>query len=201
MNYLAHLLLSYPFPEEMVGNYMTDMLSWQEQQALTGICKRGMLIHRNIDQFTDQHEAVRASSKLLRETQGKYAPVVVDIVYDYLVARHWTDFCDLPLTAFIKEAYAILETFYAMMPDRIQSRTRRMIAGDWLHQYTKVEGLEFVFARLQSRTKYPNLLNEAVTVFLRDYGKHEVYFRQFFPEMMAQIPIWRAAIEDLREAG
>ncbi|MCB0599907.1 MAG: DUF479 domain-containing protein [Saprospiraceae bacterium] len=191
MNYLAHLLLSREYPEEMVGNFLTDMLTWQEQQALAGGYMDGMMMHRQIDAYTDRHEAVRECIRLIRGTQGKYAPVVVDILFDYLIARHWFTYYKEPLELFVLEVYGILSTHRTAMSERIWYRVERMIHANWLVQYTTKEGLEFVFERLQSRTRFENNLQLAVRDFMDQYDLFEARFNQFFPDLLAQIPVWR----------
>ena len=193
MNYLAHLLLSKEYPEEMVGNFLTDMLTWQEQQALAGGYMEGMMMHRQIDAYTDRHESVRMCIRLIRSSQGKYAPVVVDILFDYLIARHWHTFNEESLDDFVLGAYGILNAHRSAMSERIWFRVERMIHANWLIQYTTREGLQFVFERLQSRTRFENNLQAAVQDFMDHYDQFEVHFEQFFPDLLAQIPVWRTS--------
>ena len=65
----------------------------------------GIHLHRAIDTFTDQHPTFRAHCKLLSPEHGHYARVIMDVVYDHLLAQHWNDFHDQPLAEFAQDFY------------------------------------------------------------------------------------------------
>ncbi|MFZ1750390.1 MAG: hypothetical protein WAU01_09370, partial [Saprospiraceae bacterium] len=82
MNFLAHMLLSCKDADLMTGNFMADFIPKSFIDHLTPSVRLGIDLHRQIDSFTDQHPEVKASVMIFRPTQRKYAPVVVDIVFD-----------------------------------------------------------------------------------------------------------------------
>ena len=47
--------------------------------------KKGIQLHREIDQFTDSHPIVRESKLRLRADFRHYSPVIVDVFYDHNV--------------------------------------------------------------------------------------------------------------------
>ena len=54
--------------------------------------QRGILLHRKIDTFTDAHPIFRQSKHRLVPTYNHYAGVLVDIYYDYFLAKHWKEY-------------------------------------------------------------------------------------------------------------
>ena len=88
MNFLAHAVLSFENPELMVGNFIADFVKGNDYLQYQDPVKRGILLHRDIDQFTDQHPTVRLSKSRLYDAFGHYAGVIVDMYYDHFLAAN-----------------------------------------------------------------------------------------------------------------
>ena len=56
--------------------------------------KKGILLHRYIDTFTDAHPIYRQSKRRLHEKYGHYSGVIMDIVYDHFLAKNWASYSD-----------------------------------------------------------------------------------------------------------
>ena len=61
MNYLAHLFLSRESPEAMTGGLLGDFVKGAVGPQYSPAVRAGILLHRDIDRFTDAHPTVRAS--------------------------------------------------------------------------------------------------------------------------------------------
>lgn len=83
MNYMAHIYLSHGKEEQLLGNFIADFVGNKDLVNYGKKVIEGIMLHRKIDSFTDNHDIVRKGTKRLRSIQGKYAPVVIDIIYDY----------------------------------------------------------------------------------------------------------------------
>ena len=79
MNFLAHTYLSGYNEEIVVGNFMGDYVKGRNYVHLPELVRKGILIHRDIDTFTDAHPITRRSRLRLVERYHKYAGVIVDI--------------------------------------------------------------------------------------------------------------------------
>ena len=110
MNYLAHLSLSFRDPHIMMGNFIADDISLKEVQHLSSSLLRGIMLHRQIDAYTDDHPAFRSSVKYLRINHHKYASVIVDIINDHFLAISWSHFYTDALDDFHEYAYCLLYT-------------------------------------------------------------------------------------------
>jgi acyl carrier protein phosphodiesterase len=185
MNFLAHAYLSFDVPHLVVGNFLGDFLRQSEARALPAPVQEGIALHRKIDTFTDRHPAFLAGTARLRPYHGKYSPVVVDMLYDYLLAANWEQYCPLPLPVFSQGIYRILETHLNLMPERIQERAPRMIAADWLTSYGTEEGMRYAFFRMRARASRPEWFDGAFDHLLEHWEAFQEDFRQFFPEMAA----------------
>ena len=184
MNYLAHLFLSCQEDDLLIGNFIADSIRNKEMASYTPTIQKGILLHRQIDTYTDTHPAVRKSTHRLHPTHGKYAPVVVDILFDYVLSHNWDKYSSEPLTLFSKRVYWLLEQRSSDLPLKLQKRLASMIRHDWLMNYGKEEGLRYVFERMEERAKFPAHFDKAVDNLLKDYDLFEEDFNAFFPEVI-----------------
>lgn len=187
MNFLAHAYLSFDHPHLVVGNFLGDFLRQPEIAGLPEPVQRGVLLHRKIDSYTDVHPVIKAGTARMRSFHGKYAPVVVDMYYDYLLAANWSDHHHLPLPQFSRGIYAILQSNLHLMPERLHERVPRMIAGDWLTSYGTEEGMLYAFDRMKYRASKPEWFANAFQNLLNCWEDFQADFREFFPDLAGYV--------------
>ncbi len=190
MNFLAHIFLSGQSAHLIVGNFLADFINNKQVAALPRPVQEGVRLHRKIDSFTDAHPMVRKSVVRLRAHHGKFAPVVLDICFDYVLVKNWRRYATEDIHDFTKNTYAILEEHAYLMPAFLQQRLPRMIADDWLVKYGTEKGLRFTFERMKLRTRYPQFFDHAVDNFFKDYGLYEMEFNLFFPDLIEAVKNW-----------
>lgn len=187
MNFLAHAYLSFETPHLVVGNFLGDFLRQGEAKMLPEPIQEGIRLHRLIDSYTDNHPTVKAGTARMRPFHGKYAPVVVDMYYDYLLSVHWREYHERPLPHFARNIYAILESHLHLMPARLQERVPRMIAGDWLTSYSTVEGMRFAFDRMKYRASKPEWFDHAFENLMNHWDAFVEDFSVFFPDLVENV--------------
>ncbi len=187
MNFLAHLFLSCQDDDLLIGNFIADSIRNKEVANYSPTIQKGILLHRHIDSFTDQHPMVRRSTHRLHPHHGKYAPVVVDILFDYVLSHNWDTYSSEPLTLFSKKIYWILEQRVEDLPLKLQRRVPSMIKHDWLMNYGKEEGLRYVFETMEKRASFPTNFDKAVDHLLADYEAFEEDFNLFFPDVIQMV--------------
>ncbi|HFC00601.1 MAG TPA: DUF479 domain-containing protein, partial [Phaeodactylibacter sp.] len=109
MNYLAHLFLSFDDEDILIGNFIADFIQNKAVKNYSPAIQKGIYLHRQIDTFTDSHPMVKQGTHRLQAAHHKYAPVIVDIFYDYILANNWERYSDESLDDFCKKTYRILE--------------------------------------------------------------------------------------------
>ena len=107
MNFLAHTYLSGCNEEIIVGNFMGDYVKGSRYMDFPEMVKKGILIHRDIDTFTDMHLITRRSKQMVAAKYSKYAGIIIDIFYDHFLASLWDDYSNLPLSDFVNKHPAI----------------------------------------------------------------------------------------------
>lgn len=187
MNFLAHLFLSCDEEPILVGNFLADFIRNRDLPQFPSSVVRGIRLHRKIDTYTDNHPIVRRAARGLYASHGKYAPVIIDVFYDYFLAKNWRLYTEQPLTDFTTYIYTVLRNHLHLMPAGLQERTRHMIADDWLMSYTTYKGLERTFHRMQRRVSRPALLEGAVETLRAQEEDMERAFNLFFPDVIAYV--------------
>jgi|SRR5690606_9316801 len=183
MNYLAHIYLSGNDPMVTIGNFIADGIKGKHYQTYPKDIQIGILLHREIDTFTDAHKIVRKSTKRLHKNYSHYSGVIVDILYDHYLAKNWNKYCETPLEIYAENFYNSLETHYEFLPSRIKKMMPYMISGNWLVSYSSIEGISDVLQGMNRRTKNSGI-DMAVNELKQFYREFEQEFTQFFEELM-----------------
>jgi len=184
MNFLAHIYLSGNDDDITIGNFIADGIRGRRYKNYPVGIQKGILLHRQIDTFTDSHPTVRLSTKRLHENYGKYSGVIVDILYDHFLAKNWKDYSNIPLKIYVEQFYSLLNENFNLLPSRIQKMTPHMIAGNWLLSYAKIEGIQKVLEGMNRRTKNISGMHTATNELLEFYSEFEAEFKSFFEELI-----------------
>ena len=184
MNYLAHIYLSGDNELITIGNFIADGIRGKKYKTYQNDIQTGILLHRNIDTFTDAHTTVRQSTKRLHKNYGHYSGVIVDILYDHFLAKNWKNYSNIPLAYYIDGFYNSLENNFKILPQRIQQMMPYMIADNWLLSYASIEGIAKVLEGMNRRTKNRSQMNLAVNELQEFYNEFEDEFTRFFDELI-----------------
>lgn len=184
MNFLAHTFLSGNNVNILLGNFMGDFINGSKWEHLPDDICTGIKLHRGIDKFTDAHPMIRQGVKRLYKDHGKYAPVVIDILYDHILAVEWDEFTDISLREHSDRAYTYFESNQKYFPRKLQSKLFRMIEDDFLFQYRSRSGLERSLGFMDRRTKFPSAFTAASEQLYKEWDLFLQEFRQFMPDIM-----------------
>ncbi len=169
----------------MIGNFMADHIKGTSiPTSLHPAVQRGIVLHRAIDTFTDAHPLVIQAKRSLYDTQGKYAPVVLDILFDHLLALNWERYNAKDLRAFSQIAYEqFLNYGEEPMPPKLWERIQVMIEHDWLMSFQTPAGLHESFRLLKRRLKFDSRVEFAVDDLYKDFDFFNDVFQQFYPAL------------------
>lgn len=183
MNFLAHLYLSNDNTNIMIGNFIADGIPGNKFDHYSKEIKQGILLHREIDTFTDAHEIVRKSKRRLHARYKHYKGVVIDIFYDHYLARNWQHFSEIPLDVYVQSVYALLQDNYDILPEKTQHLLPYMIEYDWLYNYQHTEGIREVLNGMNRRTKGVSQMHLAIEDLQNLDAEFEKDFMLFFEEL------------------
>ena len=183
MNCLAHLYLSGEDPDLKMGNFMADHIKGKAINDLPESVRKGVILHRKIDQFTDNHPVVELSKISLRPQFRKYAPVITDIFYDHFLAKNWNQYASVSLPIYAEEFYKLSSYYTAIMPQRTTHMLRYMIANNWLVSYGTLDGIHSVLTGMSKRTAFHSGMEHAAEFLQGRYPEFEEEFSLFFEEL------------------
>ena len=184
MNYLAHIYLSGESEQIKVGNFIGDFVKGNKHQQYPQQVAFGILLHRRIDSFTDQHPAVRQCIQLLRPGYGKYAGIVADVFFDHFLAFNWPDYSLDSLRQFTKNAHGIFLSNFGLLPLRVKQFLPFLIYHKRLESYAKQENMLPVLEIMSRHTSLPSNEKWAMQMLSQEYEQFEALFRSFFPELI-----------------
>lgn len=183
MNYLAHIYLSGTNDLLKIGNFMADSIKGNDYEKYAPEIKKGILLHRHIDSFTDSHPIYRRSKHRLHEKYGHYSGVIMDILYDHFLAKNWSKFSNEKLEDYANDFYQLLQDNYDILTERIKGMMPYMIARNWLVSYATIEGLEMILFQMDYKTKHRANMQEAIVELQDFYSEFESEFFLFFEEL------------------
>ncbi|MFC2634853.1 MAG: ACP phosphodiesterase [Capnocytophaga granulosa] len=144
---------------------------------------RGILLHRQIDTFTDAHPLFRESKRRLVPLYGHYAGVITDIFYDYFLTKHWRMFSSEDLDRYIERFYALLQEKKEVLNPQMQSIAGYMIRDNWLKAYQTYTGLVRILYQMDRRTEFRSQMQYAITSLQTEEPLFEAEFLPFFKEI------------------
>lgn len=184
MNYLAHLYLSEPADDVLLGSLMGDFVKGPLDDRYGRAITHGIALHRKIDSFTDSHPVVHASKSRVSPERRRYAGIMVDMFYDHFLARYWTEFSEEPLSAFTQRVYRILAERRGDLPERLRLMAPNMMQTDWLGSYADIGSIHAALNRIGRRLKRENRLLDSADELEQQYSGFEQDFRAFFPHVI-----------------
>ena len=185
MNYLAHIYLSGDHELITIGNFMADHIKGNKYKTFPEDLQKGILLHRQIDSFTDTHKIVKISKRRLNDRYGLYRGVVIDILYDHFLAKNWKDYSEIDLPTYTQNFYASLTRNFDILPEKIQYMSKYLIRDNWLLSYAEKEGIQKVLEGMNHRTKNRSQMNLAINDLEAHYEDFKTDFEQFFDELIA----------------
>jgi len=193
VNFLAHLFLSGDHPQVMVGNFIGDFVKGRDlKNKYPADIVRGIELHRAIDEFTDHHPVVRISKNRLWPKYRHYSGVITDIFFDHFLADRWDHYSIVPLPAYAADAYQLLLTQQAILPERVNQLLPHMMRGNWLVNYAEVEGIRRALTGMARRASFVSKMEEATEDLTLSYGDFQKDFDDFFPALKAYSEEWLA---------
>jgi acyl carrier protein phosphodiesterase len=184
MNFLAHLYLSGKSHNVMIGNFIGDFVKGKQVYSFAPEIIKGIILHREIDYFTDNHKVVAISKDRLRPKFRHYAGVITDIYFDHFLAKNWQFYHNDTLENFVNYAYNVLVENKGILPQKASEMLPFMVSGNWLYNYSRIEGIRRAFEGMSRRTKYQSNMNKATTELLENYNLYEEDFFSFFPDLI-----------------
>lgn len=183
MNFLAHLYLSKNNKNILIGNFIADAVKGNKHQNYPKEIQAGILLHREIDYYTDTHPIARKSKRRLHERYNHYDGVIIDILYDHYLAKNWHQYSEIPLEIYAQSVYSFLQENLEIFPTKIQKILPYMVEYNWLVAYASTGGIEKILKGMNKRTKGISKMDMAIEDLKLYYLEFELDFTTFFKDL------------------
>jgi acyl carrier protein phosphodiesterase len=187
MNSLAHTFLSGIDKQVIIGNFIGDFVKGQSYSQFPVGIQKGILLHRSIDSFADNSPIVKKSKEFFKPLYGRYAGIIVDIVYDHFLSTHWHLYSAMRREYFIQYVYSCLCQYSCILPKRAQQLIPSIAYNNWMRYYASYYGLEKVLSRMALRTSLPHHTATCMQILRSNYTELEHNFNDFFPELQKYV--------------
>ena len=187
MNYLSHIYLSFGDESITVGNFIADFVKGKKYLDYPKPIQDGILIHREIDNYADNHPIFLEGKRRLAEDYRHYAGVIMDVYYDHFLAKLWSDYSNEELKGYCQRQYQLLNNNQHHLPERCSYLLSYMESGDWLYNYQFLEGIQFALSGMSRRTSFESGMEKAVKNLTDDYERFQMEFQAFFKEILDHI--------------
>ncbi|WP_111709556.1 acyl carrier protein phosphodiesterase [Lutibacter citreus] len=184
MNFLAHIYLSKNDNNILIGNFISDAIKGKSYKKYPKEIQVGLILHRNIDNFTDTHPIVKRSMRRLNPRYRHFDGVIIDILYDHFLAKNWSNYSEIPLETYAENVYQFLTKHVDSFPEELQKLLPNMIKYNWLVNYASLEGIERVLGGMNRRTKGISQMDLAIEDLKLHYDEFEADFTSFFQEII-----------------
>ena len=183
MNFLAHIFLSGTNDYVKIGNFMADSIKGNSYLDYPKDIQRGIIIHRNIDFYTDKHPLFSKGRKRLFEHYGHYSGIIMDLYYDYLLTKNWSKYSSVSLSDYIEDFYQLLVRYEDQLTVSVRKFYKIMIKHNWLWSYASFEGLQDILNQMQKRINYRGATSFTVDFLKKDLETFNDEFLSFFEDI------------------
>lgn len=183
MNYLAHLYLSGPSDGIRLGNFIGDYVKGNRFSRYPPEIRKGILLHRQIDSFMDEHPLSHASAELFRVRYTRFSRVIIDVVYDHYLAKNWDKYSDQSLHDFVNEVHKLFITNYFILPPQVRQFLPFLIRSRRMENYQHLSGIEKTLKIMANHTVLPDHSAWAVEQIVKNDRQLQEQFTGFFEDI------------------
>ena len=151
----------------MIGDHVKGKIALEQYPE--GV-KKGILLHRKIDAYTDTHPATQRAKLLFREDYGLYSGAIMDTLFDHFLANDPALFPNKEaLLDFTQTVYKQLLENEKYFPPEFAKYFPHMVEHNWLYNYRTTKGMERSLSGLAMRAKYIPPIEKAYEIFVVNY--------------------------------
>lgn len=199
MNFLAHCLIGERATGDprvarplIAGGFLGDFIKGRVPAELPAPTALGVRLHRRIDAFSNAEPGIRASCQRFPSELRRFAPILVDILADHMLAQHWSAYHEESIEAFTTRAYAAIHADRYWLTDRgrefLDYARRRDLFADYANWDVTLRAMRNVTARLRRSdldAQLEHLQGETLSALEKD-------FEGYFPALLDHARGWVA---------
>jgi acyl carrier protein phosphodiesterase len=209
MNFLAHCALADEASKRwsgggelgtglLAGAILADFSKGPIPSNLPENLKLGIRLHRRIDAFSNQNDAIRETCAEFPSELRRYAPIFVDVLADHYLSLGWHNYYNEPRAKFSQRCYQACEEFRDL-PEytdtaNLQRFLNYMNQTDLLAGYDQWAHVERALGSILTRLGKEELFDVTNAVCLAQLDSGQRAFRIYFDQLRDQLTDWSSLI-------
>ena len=179
-------MLSFDQPDILAGNMMGDYVKGLAiLETFPEGVRKGIMLHRKIDEYADNHPASLRARNLFRPDYRLYSGAFVDSLYDHFLANDPHYFPNHgALKEFTTSVYQTLDNYRDILPANFFRLLEYMRGEDWLYSCRTMKGMEQAFVRLVRRARYLVSSERAYHIFVAHYYELNQWYFELIDDMV-----------------
>jgi len=169
MNFLGHLYFSNDDKDLMIANLFGDFVKGSNFKHFSPKIQDGIILHRAIDTYIDQHMDVLELKLMLYYDLPKVAGVAVDLFFDHLLAKSWQNHHEEEYQSFLNNFYLHNSEIENDLTRDFKQFINIFRERKWLDHYPTDFGLAKSCEGVSKRISFPNKLAEAPELTNTEY--------------------------------
>ena len=198
MNFLAHSALAFDDPALLAGQFAGDFARGTDLSRFPPRVAAGIRLHRRVDALSDAHPAAVAARRGFEPPLRRHAGIVLDVVFDHLLARAWPAPAGRDLAAHAAWAHAALAAHRGALPPALEGFRRFAVREDLLRGNADAARVAATLRRLARRSPRMAPLALAAERVPALAERLEEPFRALWPALERGA---RARLEELEAGG
>lgn len=188
MNYIAHLHIASVTGTSLLGNFLGDFVKGSDLRNYSADLQKGIRLHRRVDQLTDSSVIFLQLKQQFPDNLRKTAPIVLDVIFDHLLIKHWQRFAVIDKQRLFEQFYIQLEQHTDIVSERFARVRKSLLTDRWLSQYEQLETCYFALQSIEQRFKRKIVFADQSYTWCQDNQLLiEEGFLQFFPELVSKL--------------
>ena len=161
MNFLGHLYFSNNDLDLVIANLFGDFCKGKSYQRYPKKIQDGVILHRSIDSFIDNHDKVKEIRTLLHKPLPKVAGIAIDLYFDHLLSKHWSRYHKVSYNDFLHSFYNHKSEYETLYPEHFQLFLKILREQKWMNHYPTPYGLKKSCEGVSKRISFENKLKNA----------------------------------------
>lgn len=186
MNYLAHSFLTFS-NEQIVGQFLQDYIKNKERFSLPDKILQGIILHREIDTFTDSHPVIHQAKQVFLPLVRLYAGAFVDVAMDYFLANDPQINSAIEWKTHSQKVYRILYDHLDFFPEKFHRMLTKMQEEDWLYHYREDWGIQLSMRNVLHMARYLEIDVPVFQTFLEHKSFLKECYQEFFPDLQKHV--------------
>ena len=191
MNFLAHLLLAGDDEGLRLGAMLGDFVRGKAVlETFPEDVRRGIELHRHIDQFTDSSPDIANLRKYFPAPFRRYGGIIIDLAYDHELARRWGNYSRQSLESFDRDVRLTLARHDALLPDRLRRFMRYADRRGLFASYRDETEILLSLAGIGTRLSRPNPLDRVEEIWPELAPRFSASFELVFIQIQSEVAGW-----------